>query len=263
MTTIRCEPRRHSRSLSQSFHITKTKVRHLVVLLGSSGNAHVVTIKKNSIHCNCPDCVSSCKHILFLAIACGFLNRRSTTATFSFASLLQRLHSPSPAPLLEAATSDPHTAKLCSVHDCSPCIHCARSPNSHPAATFIICSSCGFLAHQQCFDTFQDNFACDTAPNSRRPTCPCPQCNKLSHLLPSPIVSGCRNFSAILSHRGHRCHRPNSTADDGSFEESFETRGIPTTDLSNRTDEEEFFETHDIPTTDLSNGTHLHPPIDL
>ena len=156
MTMIRCEPRRHSRSLSQSFHIMKTKVRHLVVLLGSSGNAHVVTMKKNSIHCNCPDCVSSCKHILFLAIACGFLNRRSTTATFSFASLLQRLHSPSPAPLLEAATLDPHTAKLCSVHDHSPCIHCARSPNSHPAATFIICSSCGFLAHQQCFDTFQE-----------------------------------------------------------------------------------------------------------
>ena len=211
MMTIRCKPRRCNRSLSQSFHIIRTKPRHVLVILGSSGNAHIIAIKKKSIRCSCPDHVSSCKHILFLATACGFSNWRSL-------ALLQRLHSPSPTPLLQAAILDPHTTKLCSVHKHPPCVQCAKHPNSHSAATFVICSLCGFSAHQQCFDAFQASVAtgcsnqnhCISLHDPTSSTFPCPQCNKQCHLLSSKLTSGHRNFHTILLHKGHQRHPPPS-----------------------------------------------------
>ena len=251
MMTIRCEPRRCDRSLSQSFHIIRTKPRRVLVILGSSGNAYIIIIKNKSIHCSCPDHVSSCKHILFLATACGFLNRRSTTVSLSSAALLQRLHSPSPTPLLQAAILDPHTAKLCSVHEYPPCVHCAKHPNSHSAATFIICSVCGFLAHQQCFDAFQATLAtgssnqnhCISLRDPPSSTFPCPQCNKQCHLLSSQLISGYRNFYTILLHKGYQCHPPPSLLNPSSTlhcrkrlapaNESIERPVFPITDHSN------------------------------
>ena len=263
MITIRCEPRRCDRSLSQSFHIIRTKSRHVLVILGSSGDAHIIVIKKKSIRCSCPDRVSSCKHILFLATACGFLNRRSTTVSLSSIALLQRLQSPSPKPLLQAAILDPHTAKLCSVHEYPPCMHCAKLPNSHSAATFIICSVCGFLAHQRCFNAFQATVVtglsnqnqCVTLRDAPSSTFPCPQCNKQCHLLSSQLMSGYRNFYTILLHKGYQCHPPPSLLNPSSPLPCCECLA-PATKLIERPV---------FPTTDHSdsNVSIVSPPIDL
>jgi len=195
--------------------------------------------------------------------ACGFSNSQSTAVSLSLIALLQRLHSPSPTPLLQAAFLDPHTAKLCSVHEYPPCVHCAKLPNSHSAATFIICSVCGFSAHQQCFHRFQATVAtgfsnqnhCISMRDPPSSTFPCPQCDKHSHLLSSQLTSGCRNFHTILLHRGHQCHPPASILN-------------PSTTLHSRkclTPITESIQRPVFPTTDHCNTSDsiVSPPVDL
>ena len=100
---------------------------------------------------------------------------------------------------LVPATLDNHAKKSCSVHDHPPCFHCATPSSSCSSSLFVICSSCGFLAHDQCFSRFQAHFINCINRNfvpsrSSLPAHPCPKCRKLSHLLFSPIIAGCKNF---------------------------------------------------------------------
>ena len=193
MITIYLEKRRFRRSSAQSFHLIKTHLDRIVIALGSTGNAYVLTVSPSSIKCTCPDDVQSCKHIIFLCTACGLVKRRTLHITFSHASLLAQLHSAHPAPLLKAALLDTHTTKLCSAHTYPPCFFCQRSPRSFPSRVLALCSKCGFLSHNHCLTNFLDK-----DDNAVTFASACPRCGKIAARLSVSASFGFQNFSNIL-----------------------------------------------------------------
>jgi len=207
MINIYLEKRRFRRSSAQSFHLIKTHLDHIVIALGSTGNAYVLTVSPSSIKCTCPDDVQSCKHIIFLCTACGLVKRRTLHITFSHASLLAQLHSAHPTPLLRAALLDTHTTKLCSAHTYPPCFFCQRSQRSSPSRVLVLCSKCGFLSHDHCLRNFLDKDNNDVTFAST-----CPRCGKFAARLSVPISFGFRNFSNILRHQGYHCLYPPSSS---------------------------------------------------
>ena len=202
MITIHLDPGRLTRSSSQKFFVIKTHLKHIVIILGSTGNAYIISIKPSIILCNCPDKVPSCKHIIFIVSACGFIDCRQRVpyVNVSFRSLLHQLHATPSPPILGESLLDNHTTKLCSVHSYSPCFFCALPPATLPPQTLIICSRCGFLCHTNCLQHYMlDN------KNRSKDHKNCPRCGMLSVRLSSPFYSGYRNFSSVLQYRGYQC----------------------------------------------------------
>ena len=70
MISIHLDPRRLSWASLQKFYVIKTHLKHIVIVLGSTGNAYLISIKPSIILCNCPDKVRSCKHVIFIVSAC-------------------------------------------------------------------------------------------------------------------------------------------------------------------------------------------------
>ena len=206
MINIYLEKRRFRRSSSQSFHLIKTHLDHIVIALGSTGNAYVLTVSPSSIKCTCPDDVQSCKHIIFLCTACGLVKRRTLHIAFSHTSLLAELHSAHPTPLLKAALLDTHTTKLCSAHTYPPCFFCQLSQRSSPSRVLVLCSKCGFLLHNHCLRNFLDKDNNDVTFAST-----CPRCGKVATRLTVTISFGFQNFSTILWHQGYHCLYPSSS----------------------------------------------------
>ena len=177
MITIHLDPGRLTRSSSQKFFVIKTHLKHIVIILGSTGNAYLISIKPSIILCNCPDKVPSCKHIIFIVSACGFINccQRVPYVNVSFRSLLHELHATPSPPILGESLLDNHTTKLCSVHSYPPCSFCAAPPATSPPQTLIICSRCGFLCHSNCLQHHMlDNENISNDHNN------CPRCRRLS-----------------------------------------------------------------------------------
>ena len=202
MITIHLDPGRLTRSSSQKFFVIKTHLNHIVIILGSTGNAYLISIKPSIILCNCPDKVPSCKHIIFIVSACGFINCRQRVpyVNVSFRSLLHQLHATPSPPILGESLLDNHTTKLCSIHSYSPCFFCATPPATQPPQTLIICSRCGFLCHTSCQHQYMlDNENISNDDNN------CPRCGRVSSRLLVPFYSGYRNFSSVLQYRGYRC----------------------------------------------------------
>ena len=200
MIAIHLEPGRFSRSSSQSFHVIKTHLKHIVIVFGSTGNAYLISITPSGIICNCPDKVRTCKHIIFLASACGFIKRNVSNVTVSYRTFINHLHSNPPSPVLQNSLLDNHTRILCSVHTYPPCFFCAQKPSLPPPGMLIMCSRCGFLCHGHCLrDFMEDNKNNSTFKNI------CPRCGRSSVQLTSSFASGYRNFGVILRHRGYAC----------------------------------------------------------
>ena len=234
MFTIHWEHRRLQRSQTQPFHIIKTPVNCIFIVIGSTGNAYVVSVSASSIACNCPDKVSACKHILFILSVCGLIPFGANQTSVSPARLLKLMHAKPSLPKLQLALLDKHTTKLCCTHAYPPCVFCAKHPNEHPdehpCRTLIICSKCGFLSHKNCLSKFLmvDN-------NSASFNEICPRCGRSSHRLESLFVNGHRNFSHVLRHRGYatlvptfNLHQPipinhglNNSVNRGNDEEPF------------------------------------------
>ena len=200
MITLQIEPRRLHRASTQPFRLMKTTVNCVFVVFGSTGNACVLAVSKNSISCNCPDIHPGCKHILFLLLACGHSGRGRLC--LSPANLLQKLHADPPTQKLKGALLDKHTNHLCSAHNHPSCFFC----NKKPSGTLTICSSCGFLSHQNCLDLFL--FEDEANDHSSH----CPRCGLSSSMLLSHFVAGHRNFFHILRHQGCECLPPTHTA---------------------------------------------------
>ena len=202
MISIHLDPRRLSRASLQNFYVIKTHLKHIVIVLGSTGNAYLISIKPSTILCNCPDKVRSCKHVIFIVSACGFIDRRHRLSyvNIPFRSLLHQLHATPSPPILDNALLDNHTSKLCSIHTYSPCFFCALQPATQPPQTLIICSRCGFLCHTNCLHQYMDDHN-----NRSKYQNNCPRCGRTSVRLKSPFLSGYRNFSSILQHRGYQC----------------------------------------------------------
>ena len=200
MITIHFEPGRFSRSSSQSFHVIKTHLKHIVIVFGSSGNAYLTSITPSGIICNCPDKVRTCKHIIFLASACGFIKRNVSNITVQYRTFIKHLHSNPPLPVPQNSSLDNHTRKLCSVHAYPPCFFCAQKPSLPPPAMLIICSRCGFLCHGHCLRDFMEDDKNNSAFENT-----CPRCGRPSVKLTSSFTSGYRNFGSILRHRGYPC----------------------------------------------------------
>ena len=203
MITVHVDPRRYTRSSSQAFYVIKTRLQHVILMLGSTGNSYLIAITPSRITCNCPDRFQSCKHILFLVATCGVLPRRVSHVSFSRRSLLLRLHAATPSPRLEASLLDKHTTKLCSVHKYPRCFFCAMQPTSQPAHTLVVCSKCGFLCHESCLHDFMNDDDNYTSFQNL-----CPRCGRTSVRLTTHMSSGYRNFSCILQHRGYPCLNP-------------------------------------------------------
>ena len=207
MITIHLHQGGLSQSSSQRFHVIKTHLKHVVIVLGNTCNAYLISIKPRGVFCNCPDNCKTCKHIIFLASSCGFINRRLSYARFTQKDLIQQLHSNPPPPLLQDAFLDHNAAALCSIQSYSPCFFCASPAASMPPQTLIICSRCGFLCHDHCLHVF---FANDD--NRVKFENHCPRCGKLSVRLSIPFTSGYRNFHSVLHHRRLICQQPHPTA---------------------------------------------------
>lgn len=195
MITVSVEPGRLHRATTQHFSLMKTTVNCIFIVLGSTGNAYVLTVSKQSISCNCPDSHSPCKHILFLLLVCGFSGRRHVS--FLPTNLLQKLHADPPSNKLKRALLDEHTNNLCSAHLYPSCYFC----NQQPSGTLTICSSCGFLSHKHCFQMFLSE---DNNNGSH-----CPRCGTMSSMLSSHFIGRYRNFFHVLSHQGCTCLPPN------------------------------------------------------
>ena len=191
MITISIEPDRLCRATTQPFRLMKTSVNCIFIVLGSTGNAYILTVSNTSISCTCPDSHPACKHILFLLLVSGFSGCRQLT--LSAGNLLQKLHAEPPPSKLRGALLDEHTNNLCSAHNYPSCFFC----NQQPSGTLTICSSCGFLSHKHCFQLFllEDN---DSVSH-------CPRCGMQSSRLSSHFIGGHRNFFHILCHQGYRC----------------------------------------------------------
>ena len=200
MITVRIEPGRLHRASTQPFRLMKTNVNCIFVVFGSTGNAYVLAVSKNSISCNCPDTHPGCKHILFLLLACGHSGRGQLC--LSPANLLQKLHADPPTQKLKRALLNEHTNHLCSAHNYPFCFFC----NKKPSGTLSICSSCGFLSHQHCLDLFLlEDEANDCCSH-------CPRCGVSSSRLLSQFIAGHRNFFHVLCHQGCECLPPTHTA---------------------------------------------------
>ena len=198
MVTFSIEPGRLRRASTQPFRLMKSTVNTIFIVLGSTGNAYVVAVSKESISCNCPDSHPVCKHIVFLLHLSGCSGRRQLT--FSPSNLVKKLHAEPPNPKLKKALLDQHTNQLCSAHIYPHCYFCNRAQSG----TLSICSSCGFLSHEHCLQLF---LAEENDSGSH-----CPRCGKLSSRLPSEFIGRHRNFFHVLRHRGYACLPPTSTA---------------------------------------------------
>ena len=208
MITIAIEPGRLHRASTQPLRLMKTTVNCIFVVFGSTGNACVLAISKNSISCNCPDIHPGCKHILFLLLASGHSGQRQPN--LSPANLLKKLHADPPPPRLKGALLDERTIHLCSAHNYPSCFFCNRKPSG----TLCICSSCGFLSHQHCLDLFLlEDEANDFESH-------CPRCGVLSHRLSSHFIAGHRNFFHVLRHQGYECLAPPTHVDFRSHRSS-------------------------------------------
>ena len=196
MITVSIEPGRLHRASTQPFRLMKTNVNRAFIVLGSTGNACVVAVRKRHMCCNCPDSHSTCKHILFILSLCGFSGR--SQLSFSPTNLLRKLHADPPSRKLKRALLDEHTKNLCSSHLCPSCYFC----NQRPSGTLTICSTCGFLSHEHCFQAFLLE---DDDDGSH-----CPRCGTMSSRLPSHSIRGHRNFFHVLRHQGHPCIFPNN-----------------------------------------------------
>ena len=180
------------RATTQPFRLMKTSVNCIFIVLGSTGNACILTVSSMSVSCTCPDSHPACKHTLFLLFVSGFTGRFQLT--FSPVNLLKKLHTTPPPSKLRRALLDEHTNNLCSAHNHPPCHFC----NQEPSGTLTMCSSCGFLSHQHCFQLFLNED--DNGSDSH-----CPRCGMLSSRLSSHFIGGHRNFFHVLRHQGHQC----------------------------------------------------------
>jgi len=186
---------RFLRACSQTFNIIKTPSQHIIIILGSTGNAYFISIKSTSLTCNCPDKNAGCKHILFLLNVLGYFKNQKYQPMLSiYPKCILKQLSQAPTQQLQGCFLDPRTINLCSAHTYPMCFFCAKKHSG----SIIICSECGYLAHKSCYNKYihsnSDNFDHNY----------CPKCGQIFTPLDSTYFSGYRNYYFVLKFRGYR-----------------------------------------------------------
>ena len=191
-TIISVQIGRFLRARSQTFNVIRTPKRHIIVILGSTGNAYLISITRTSITCNCPNQTPGCKHILFLLSVLGFLKKHQSHITIRPLSIVQQ-YSRNTSPELQACYLDHHTNHLCLAHQYGRCFFCAKKHSG----SIIICSECGYLAHKHCYH----NYLSTNIENSDQNYCP--KCGYLFTPLDCNHKNSYRNYFFVLEHRNY------------------------------------------------------------